>query len=41
MKFDPCPFCGKTDFDVTSKKNIQKTAERERQGLYKCTLPKL
>lgn len=21
MKFDPCPFCGKTDFTTTSKKS--------------------
>ena len=20
MKFDPCPFCGKADFDITTKK---------------------
>ena len=23
MKFDPCPFCGETNFDVTTKKTFK------------------
>lgn len=28
MKFDPCPFCGKTDFDVMTKKTFKQLTKK-------------